>query len=111
MALIAGGPAEGIGDYEHARPVIKLYLGRMASSAETVEDFLHVNSIKGYLDEDDSRWAGRNDAGWTADCRDRLRSACDSISNRPEWVDRVRAKLSSEDEVEFANADQAAKAL
>ena len=66
QALIAGGPAEGIDDYEDARPVIESYLGHMASSAETVEDFLHVNSIKGYLDEDDSRWAGRYDAGWTS---------------------------------------------
>ena len=66
QALIVGGPAEGIDDYEDARPVIESYLGHMASSAETIEDFLHVNSIKGYLDEDDSRWAGRYDAGWTS---------------------------------------------
>jgi hypothetical protein len=111
QALIVGGPAEGIDDYEDARPVIESYLGHMASSTETIEDFLHVNSIKGYLDEDDSCWAGRYDAGWTAGCRDALRSACASILSRPEWADRVRAKLSSEDEVEFAYADQAAKAL
>jgi hypothetical protein len=37
QALIAGGPAEGIDDYEDARPVIESYLGHMASSAETVE--------------------------------------------------------------------------
>ncbi len=111
QALIAGGPAEGMDDYEDARPVIESYLGHMASSAETIEDFLHVNSVKGYLDEDDSRWAGRYDAGWTAECRDRLRSLCASILGRPEWTGRVRAKLGSEDEVEFAHADQAAKAL
>jgi hypothetical protein len=111
QALIAGGPAEGIDDYEDARPVIESYLGHMASSAETIEDFLHVHSIKGYLDEDDARWAGRYDAGWTAGCQDRLRSLCASILARPEWADRARAKLGSEDEVEFAHADQAAKAL
>src|SRR5205823_11045889 len=69
QALIAGGPAEGMDDYEDARPVIASYLGHMASSAESIEDFLHVNSIKGYLDEDDSRWAGRYDAGWSAEWR------------------------------------------
>jgi hypothetical protein len=36
---------------------------------------------------------------------------CDSILGRPEWTDRIRAKLGSEDEVEFAHAAQAAKAL
>jgi hypothetical protein len=111
QALIAGGPAEGMDGYEDARPVIESYLGHMASSAETVEDFLHVNSIKGYLEEDDSRWTGRYDAGWTAECRDRFRSQCHSILHRPEWVGRVSAKLSSENELEFAQADQAAKAL
>ena len=35
QALIVGGPAEGIDDYEDARPVIESYLGHMASSAET----------------------------------------------------------------------------
>ena len=94
QALIAGGPAEGIDDYEDARPVIESYLGHMASSAETIQDFLHVNSIRDYLDEDDSRWAGRYAAGWAVECRDRLRSLCDSILGRPEWAGRVRTKLS-----------------
>jgi hypothetical protein len=111
QALIAGGPAEGIDDYEDARPVIESYLGHMASSAETVEDFLHVNSIKGYLDEDDARWARRDDAGWSAEGRDSLRSLCESILGRPEWAERVQVKLNSEDELEFAHADQTAKAL
>ena len=111
QALIAGGPAEGIDDYEDARPVMESYLGHMESSAETVEDFLHVNSVKGYLNEDDSRWAGRLDAGWTAECRGRLRSLCDSVLGRPEWPDRVRSDLGSKNELEFAHADQAAKAL
>jgi len=111
QALIAGGPAEGLDDYEDARPVIDSYLGHMASSAETVEDFLHVDSIKRYLDEEDSRWAGRYDAGWTAESRNAFRSTCDSILGRPEWADRVRAKLTSDDELAFAHADQAARAL
>ncbi len=111
QALIVGGPAEGIDDYEDALPVIESYLAHMASSAETIEDFLHVNSIKRYLGEEDSRWAGRYDAGWSAEGRDALRSACDSILGRPEWAGPVRAKLSSEDALAFAHADQAAKAL
>jgi hypothetical protein len=111
QALIAGGPAEGIDDYEDARPVIESYLGHMASSTETIEDFLHVNSIKGYLEEEDSRWAGRYDAGWTSQCREALRSECAAILGRPEWADRVREQLGSGEELTFAHADQAAKAL
>jgi len=111
QALIAGGPAEGIDDYEDARPVIETYLGIMALLAETVEDFLHVNSIKSYLDGEESRWVERYNAGWSAECRNDLRSICDSILSRPGWEGRVLAKVGSEDEIEFAHADQAAKAL
>lgn len=111
QALIAGGPAEGIDDYEDARPAIGSYLGHMATSADTVEDFLHVHAVRGYLDDDDSRWASRYDAGWSAEGRDRLRSACQAILGRPEWEDRVREGLKSEDELEFAHAGQAARAL
>lgn len=111
QALIAGGPAEGMDDYEDARPVIEAYLGHMESSAETIEDFLHVNSVKGFLDEDDSGWTGRYEAGWTTECRDCLRSLCDSILGRPEWVGMVRADLGSQNDLEFAHADRAAKAL
>jgi hypothetical protein len=110
-ALIAGGPADCIDDYEDARPVIESYLGHMVSSAQTIQDLLYVKSIKCYLDEDDSRWASRYDAGWSAECRDALRSACASILDRPEWADRVRAQLVTDSEMEFAHADQAAKAL
>jgi hypothetical protein len=111
QALIAGGPAEGIGDYEDARPVIESYLRHMESSAETIEDFLHVASIKGYLDEDDSHWKARLDNSWSNDCREMLRAICHSILGRPEWRDRILAGLSSENEVAFFHADQAAKAL
>jgi hypothetical protein len=91
--------------------VIESYLGHMESFAETIDDFLHLNSVKGYLDEDDSGWASRYEAGWTAECRFRLRSLCDSILGRPEWVGKVRADLGSQDERAIAHADQAAKAL
>lgn len=111
QVLITGGPAEGIDDYEDARPVIESYLDHMASSTETIEDFLHVNAIKGYLNEDDARWAGRYDRGWTGECREALRSECAAILGRREWADLVRAQLSSKDEHTFARADQAAKAL
>ena len=111
QALIAGGPAGGIDDYEDARPVIESYLGHMATSAETVSDFLHIHAIKGFLDEDVSLWATRYDAGWSAECRDRLRSECESILGRPEWADRVRSGLGSGDELVFDQADRAARAL
>lgn len=49
--------------------------------------------------------------GWTVECRGRLRTQCDSILGHPVWAERIRAKLSSIDEMVFAHADQAAKVL
>lgn len=109
-ALITGGPADGIDDYEDALPAIDAYLGHMETSAKTVEDFLHVSSIKGYLN-DDARWARRSDAEATAERRDGLRSQCDWILGRPEWPDRVRAALDKGDDLAVDHASRAAKSL
>lgn len=111
QALIAGGPADNIDDYDDAYPVIEYFLGHMGSSAETIEDYLHVNAIKSFLEGDDDSWAGRYDAGWTAESRERLQHLCEAILCRPEWPARIQAALNSEGDVEFARADQAAKAI
>jgi hypothetical protein len=63
QALIRGGSAEGIDGYEDAQAVIPSYLGQLELSAKAVEDFLCVNSILGYLDEDEPSWAKRYEAG------------------------------------------------
>jgi hypothetical protein len=111
QALIAGGPAEGIDDYEDARPVIESYIEQMELSATTIEDFLHVNCIKSFLNEDESQWMARIERGWTNESRVALRAVCDSILNRPEWVEKARTALTTNDEVQFFHADRAAKAL
>jgi hypothetical protein len=110
-ALISGGPVEGIDHYEDARPVLELFLKHMEASAETIQDFLHVNAIKGYLDEDDSQWEARLAQGWTNEYREKLRAVCDSILQRTEWADLIQAKLGSENEAAFCHADQAARAI
>ena len=111
QALIAGGPAEGIDDYEDACPVIESYLGHMASSAQTVGDYLHVDAIQRYLAGEDACWADRYESGWSPERRDRLRALCEVILSRAAWPERIRVALSNTDEVQFAQADQAAKAL
>lgn len=49
--------------------------------------------------------------GENNEAREKLRMMCNAILCRSEWVKQVQAKLSSEDELEFAHADRAAKAL
>jgi hypothetical protein len=110
-ALIRLGAADGIDDYEDGRAVIEAYLEHIESSAESVGDFLHIESIRGYLTWREDKWAERYKTGWTPECRASLRAACESILKREEWPDRVRAQLSTEDEQEFYDADRAARAL
>jgi hypothetical protein len=110
-ALMPGGPAEGIDDYEDARLVLELFLNHMEHSAETIKDFLHVNAINGYLSEADSQWSSRLEHGWSKECRDRSRESGQSILRRSEWMDRIRTGLGSNNEGEFADADQAANVI
>ena len=110
-ALINGGPAENIDDYEDARPVLESFLGHMESRASTVEDFLYVNAIKQLMTLDGEHWEARYNSGWTEDFRSRCRSLCESIVSRPQWEPRIREQLGSDDEMAFSRTDRAAKAL
>ncbi len=110
-ALINGGPAEGIDDYDDAQSVIASYLHHMAISAETVRDFLHVHAIKRLLDRDDSKWLPQFEAGWTPENRDSLRAKCASILGWADWSTKVQSQLTSTDDMEFHYANLAAQAI
>ena len=70
-----------------------------------------MNSIRGYLDQEDSQWEVRLAQGWSNECREKLLEICSSILRRSEWTDRIQAALGSENEVAFSQADQAASAI
>jgi hypothetical protein len=110
-ALISGGPVESIDHYEDAQPVLELFLTHMEASAETIQDFLHVNSIKGYLSEEDSQREVRLAQGWSSEWREKLLEICNSILRGSEWTDRIQAALGSENDVAFSRGDQAATAI
>jgi hypothetical protein len=110
-ALIQGGPAEDIDDYEDACPVLEAYLAHMTTSAESIADLVNVGEVKRFLEQDEARWATRYASGWSSELRTRLRAVCSTILERPDWTDRVRAALNSTDGREFGCADAAAKVL
>jgi hypothetical protein len=110
-ALVAGGPAENIDDYEDGALAVEMFLGHMESTAETLDDFVHVHTIKQLLDDEDVDWDSRAERGWTAERRDALRATCDRILSRPEWTDEARHGLASDDDMEFHRANQVAEAL
>ncbi|QDV19677.1 hypothetical protein Pan153_43430 [Gimesia panareensis] len=110
-ALINGGPAEDMDDYEEGATVVELYLQQLAESAESLADFLHTRAIQLYLSNQDVDWDSRVERGWTSECRQELQAVCHRILEQPEWPERVRQGLESADESLFFQANQAARVL
>ena len=110
-ALIAGGPAECIDDYDDGALVTEMYLDHLIGAADSICDFLHVNAIKDYLSDIEADWDSRSKRGWTTERRSDLLESCNAILNQHAWSEKVNEALLSDDEVEFHQANQAAKAL
>jgi hypothetical protein len=111
QALITGGPAECLDDYDDGALVSEIFLGHIEGAANTIADFLHVNAIKDYLSDDDADWESRSERGWESERRSRVLATCEAILNKPEWKERVAAALLSDDEMEFHQASQAAQSI
>ena len=110
-ALIVGGPAENMDDYDDGALAVELFLGHLESSAATLDDFIHVHAIKQFLDDDKADWGCRAEQGWTRERRTELRATCDRILGRPEWSDLARHGLASDDDMEFHRANRVAEAI
>jgi hypothetical protein len=107
-ALVMGGPAEDLDDYESGTDAVEAFLGHMESRAETLGDFHAVAAIRSYLSRDDG-WESCSQRGWTATRREAFEARCDEILQRAEWSDRISVGLLSEDQAEFWRAEQAAR--
>ncbi len=110
-ALIASGPAENIDDYEDGAWTVEMFLSHMGSSAETLDDFVHVHTIKQFLDDEDGEWDDREDRDWTDERRNDCRVMCDRILNRPGWTEQARRGFTSDNDMDFHRAIEAAEAL
>ncbi len=110
-ALILGGPAQDIDDYEDGALAVEMFLGQMESFADTLDDFAHIHTIKQFLSNEAADWEPRAERGWTSERRNDLRATCDRILNRPQWPDLARQGLASDDDMEFHRANQVAEAL
>ena len=106
-ALVTGGPAEDMDDYADGADAVEAYLTLMRTRAESVEDFLAVATIKRFLDQPEG-WDDRASRGWSATRRDAFERQCAATLSAPEWDDRIRVGLMSDDQAEFWRADTAA---
>ena len=109
-ALITGGPARGIHDYQDAPQTLSLFLERVKPKANRLEDFLVVEAIAGYLKSLDSPDKFEKQ-GWTEEKRAALLKTCTEIKNQPQWKKRIEDGLSSESPHQFNQADRTAQIL
>ena len=112
-ALIAGGPAEDIDDYDDGAEVVQLYLGHLSKVASpALEHLVTVGTVLGFVAA-----AGRDDAegvarGWNDERVDCIADLADAFIARPTWESEVTAGLEQqEDEGRFRLAARASSLI
>jgi hypothetical protein len=111
QALIAGGPAQDMDQYEDGAVVAQLFLNHMETQGSALGEFLAVSAIRSFLSDEEADWQAGGKRGWTPEKRDEMVQQCSAIIQRPVWRDRVLAGLGSSAEEEFQTADRAALVL
>jgi hypothetical protein len=110
-ALVVGGPAKDVDDYADAPRLLRLFIDLMLTRAESLHDFLAVDSVARFLRAEDG-WDTREARhGWTPQARQRLLSDCRQILSWPSWREKATAGLESDDHSHFWLAEQTACAL
>jgi hypothetical protein len=110
-ALLNGGPAEDIDDYEDGAEMIRLYVKYIYNRAEKLDHFLTLNSIKRFLKNEEANWDKRREKGWTQNLKSDLLIDLDKILSQPKWRQLVLEKQNSIDNSEFWQVDRAASVL
>jgi hypothetical protein len=110
-ALITGGPAEGIDDYQQSVDACEAYVNHVWSRRDLrLRHFLSVAKLQWFLSKPDG-WDERGWSGWTASRRTALRATCDEILGWETWRNQIRQALASSDERAFYQGDTAAASL
>jgi hypothetical protein len=110
-ALITGGPAEGIDDYENAADACESYLNIVWSRNDLgLLHFLAVAQLRSFLSEPGD-WDTRTRFGWTESRRQSMQSLAEDVVSRKAWRQQVAEALASGDERMFHQGDEAAQSL
>lgn len=110
-ALIEGGPAENIDDYDDAMPVIADFIRHSKTHCKTLSDFWVISCISNFLAEDGEVWNNRLEAGWDIKVKENCLDECKKIIRQEKWEKLVWDDLGSEDNYLKFNAAQVARIL
>lgn len=87
-ALLQGGPAEDMDDYEHAPQAVSGYLELAREMCSTSRHLSVMLDLCGFLEENE-RWTARLSAGWTEECRAAQQEACRTLIADSKWGSAV----------------------
>lgn len=110
-ALIAGGPAEDVFDYEYAALTIENFIRHAKIMVNGISDFLTLNRIKGFLIENQDDFGKQKMNGWSEEIISGCLVNIDKILKSHDWETPTLAALKSTDNVVFWKAKQAAEKL
>jgi len=110
-ALINGGPAEDMRQYDDGAEVTQLYVEHLAKRANSFGDFLKLAAIKHYLEDEDVDWDEWEEQGWHIDLRSDLLIDLHTILTNKKWARMVQDKQSTADADEFKQVDKVAEIL
>lgn len=110
-ALIAGGPAEGIDDYDYAASVISDYLRHLEHNAVSLDQFIVANNIMEFLNEPKEGWENRKKGGWENYDRHDLAKKAEIIVKYPKWKKLVLENLDTNDDTIFWKVSRSADLL
>ncbi|MCY9660966.1 limonene hydroxylase [Paenibacillus chondroitinus] len=94
-ALLNGGPAEDIYDYEYGPQVVSDYVRLAREMGSSAKHLSVVWSIRDFLDQDEKNWSERMSEGWTEQVKINNRDACELIITDAKWVSIIMDAVSS----------------
>ena len=110
-ALLAGGPAENIDDYEDAALAVSDFLRHSQTMCINVAQLSVVTDIYDFLNEDGQRWERRYARGWSGDLREACKRLCDNVIRDEGWPAKVWEGIRSQNSTMRQHAIHAAKRL
>jgi len=111
-ALVAGGPADDMDDYDDGAAATERLLTLLTARASTLQHFCTVAQLKVFLTAaENARPRPRPEAGWTAERVAAMVERCNEILLRSWWHDHIVGALEHAEGEEFEQAAQAARVL
>ncbi|MRG44547.1 hypothetical protein GFS24_05450 [Chitinophaga sp. SYP-B3965] len=110
-ALISGGPAEDISNYESASITIEQYARHSQEHATEVGDYIVLSSIFNLLQDIQDDMTDHAENGWTQDILSNCLIDISSILHRVDWEEKTWAALNSTDNTTYWSGKQAARLL